>query len=97
MDGVQGEAYQGRLDHGPVDEGRVQVGRVEGGQPIPQGEVRRRGLLRLDRYDAANGLDDAKRLPVQEQLAPERGPVELSRGEGHARNSRRARWCEDGP
>ena len=62
----------------------VEVGRVEPGQPVPQREVGRRGLLGLQGDDAPDGLDHVQRFAVQEQLAAERGPVEPPAGEGHA-------------
>ena len=56
MHGVQGDAHEGRLDHRLGGEGGVQAGRVEAVEPVPQGEVGRRGLLGLEGDDAANGV-----------------------------------------
>jgi hypothetical protein len=81
--GVQRDAYQCRLDHRAVGECEVEVGRIEVGQPIPQGEIRRRGLLRLQRDRVADGVDDLYRFTTQQHLPAERGPVELSFGEAH--------------
>ena len=79
-----------------LGEGAVEVGRVEGGQPVPQREVRRRGLLRLQRDDAVDGLDHVERLAAQQQLPGQRGPVELSGGELHAESVKPPRRAEVG-
>ena len=82
-DGVQGEPQQLRLHDGLGGEGDVEVGRVEAGDAVPQREVRRGGFLRLDRHDAAHGVDDGRRLPRQEQLAGEGGAVQLPPRQRH--------------
>ncbi len=51
--GMQGDPHRGRLDDLPVIERGVEVGRIEVGHPVPQRDIRRRGLLRLQRHDAA--------------------------------------------
>jgi hypothetical protein len=81
---VQRDPHQRRLDDLLLGEGRVEVGRVEDGQPVPQREVRRGGLLRLQRHHASDGVHDVECLPLQEQLAAERGPVEPAGGDLHA-------------
>ena len=50
---VQCETNQRRLDHRAVGECRVEVGRIEVDEPVPQGEIRRRGLLSLQGDDSA--------------------------------------------
>ena len=82
--GVQRDADQRRLHHGPFGEGGVQVGRVEIREPVPQPDVGRSGLLRLQCRDSPDGVDHIQPLAAQEQLAAERGPVELPGGECHA-------------
>jgi hypothetical protein len=64
-----------------VGEGAVEVRGVEPGQPIPQGQVGRRRLLRLDRGDPVDGLDDVQLLAPKQQLAAQGRPVELAGGE----------------
>ena len=51
--------------------------------PVPEGEIRRRRLLRLQGHDPVDGLDNVESLPAQQELPAEGGPVELSRGESH--------------
>ena len=41
------------------------------------------GFLRLERDDASDGLDDVERLAAEQQLAGQRGAVELAGGEAH--------------
>jgi hypothetical protein len=64
-----------------VGEGTVEVRGVEPGQPIPQGQVGRRRLLRLDGGDPVDGLDHVELLAPKQQLATQRCPVELAGGE----------------
>ena len=66
----------------PVGERAVEVGRVEVGQPIPQRDVDRRRLLALDGDDPMDGIDHVEPLASEQQLAAERGAVELPRGQG---------------
>jgi len=63
---VQRDPHERRLDHYAVLECGVEVGRVERGQPIPQGEVRRRGLLRLQPDHPVDGVDHTHRLAAQQ-------------------------------
>ena len=62
---------------------RVEVRRIEAGDPVPERDVRRGRLLRLQRDDPADRLDDIERLAPQQQLAGEGGAVELTGGEAH--------------
>jgi hypothetical protein len=64
-------------------EGGVEVGRVEVGEPVPQCEVRRGGLLRLQRDHATHRVSDAERLAPQQHLPTEHGSVESPRGDPH--------------
>jgi hypothetical protein len=82
--GVGRDPQQRRPDDRPVGERGVEVGRVEAGQPVPQGDVRRGGLLSLEGGKAADGGGHVQRLAGQEQLPAEGGPVEPPGGEGHA-------------
>jgi hypothetical protein len=78
------DPHQRGLDDGVVGEGAVEVAGIEVEEPIPEGEVRRGGLLGLERDDAVHCLDHVQRLAPQQQLPAQGGPVELSRGESHS-------------
>ncbi len=91
VDRVQCDPHQGRPDHRPPRERGVQLGRIEVGQPVPQGQVRRSGMLRLERHHTPHGLPGLPHLPAQQQLPSEGGPVELLRGDLHAPDSAVAR------
>ena len=49
--------------------------------PVPERQVGRRGLLRLQRQDAPHGIRDIHRPPPEQELPVERGAVELPRRE----------------
>ncbi|HLQ52807.1 MAG TPA: hypothetical protein VK162_00900 [Streptosporangiaceae bacterium] len=55
----------------------MEVGWIEAGESVPQSEIRRRGVLRLQSDDAADGIDHVHRFAMQQHLPVERGPVEL--------------------
>jgi hypothetical protein len=82
--GVQGDPAL-RLDDGVVGERGVDVRRVEVGDAGPQGQVRRRGFLRLQGDEATHSLGDREALAPQQHLPGERGPVEPAGGELHVR------------
>jgi hypothetical protein len=63
-----------RLDDLVVGEGSVEVGRVEAGEPVPEREVWRRRLLRLQGDDTADRFDRVQRFAAEEELPAERGP-----------------------
>jgi hypothetical protein len=85
MHRVQRDPHQGRLDDGAVGEGLVQLRGLEPGHPVPQRDVRRRRVLRLDRDDAVNRLRHGQPLAVQQELPGQRRAVQLTGGEAHAR------------
>ena len=66
--GMERDAQERGLDDGAGGEGRVEVGGIEADHPVPEGEVRRRRLLRLQGDDPADGLDSVERLPAQQEL-----------------------------
>ena len=68
---VERRAHQPGLDEAAVLEGLGHLGRVEALEPCPQGEVRRRRLLRLEPADGRGGLDDVEPAPLKEVLARE--------------------------
>lgn len=84
VDRVQRDPHETRLDDLMAGEGSVEVGRVEAGEPVPQREVGRRRLLRLQCDHAPYRIPDAERLPLQQQLPGKRGAVEPSRRDSHA-------------
>src|SRR5262249_40027101 len=47
-------------------------------QTIPERDIERGGLLRLECDDAANGFDRRDRFARKQHLSLERGPIELS-------------------
>ena len=81
--GVQGDPEQARLDDPVLGERGIQIRRVEVGDPVPQRQVRRRGLLRLQPDQPPDGVDHVERLTLQQQLPSQGGPVELPAGELH--------------
>ena len=85
--GVQGEAYQRCLDHLAVGECGVQVGGLEVGEAVPEREVRRYGLLRLQGGDPPDSLDRVHRFAAQQQLPRQGGRVQLPDGEAHLASS----------
>jgi len=56
-------------------------GRGEAGEPVPQGEVRRGGVLYLQGEHAAHRVDDVEWLAPEQHLPAERGPVQRPRGD----------------
>ena len=84
-DGVEGDAHDRCLHDRPVGEGVVEARAVEPFDAVPQPEVRRGGLLRLQRDDPAHGVGRVDRLPPQQQLPRQRRPVQLGGGQRHAR------------
>ena len=80
---MERDAQERGLDDDAGGEGCVEVGGIEADHPVPEGEIRRRRLLRLQGHDPADGLDNVESLPAQQELPAEGGPVELSRGESH--------------
>jgi hypothetical protein len=79
---VERDPHQRRLDDLVVAEGAIQVGWVEVGDPVPQRQIRRRGLLGLQCDDPRDSVDNAEPLAGEQQLAGERRPVELTGGDG---------------
>jgi hypothetical protein len=73
---VQGDAHPGSFEHRTVGESGVEVSRVEGRQPVPQREVRRGRLLRLQRDHAIGTVAHVQRLATQQQLPAEDGAVQ---------------------
>ena len=88
-DGVERDAQELRLDDVLRGKGGVQLRGVEGSKPIPERDVRRGGLLRLQRDDPPDALDGIERLAPKQELAAQGGPVELPGGEAHAANCSR--------
>lgn len=84
-DGMQRDSHERGLHDRPIGKRPVEVRGDEAGDPVPEGHVRRRRLLRLDRGDPPDRLIDGDRLPSEQQLAVERGTIELPEGQGHAR------------
>jgi hypothetical protein len=78
---VERDPHQGGLDHLVVAEGAIQLRGIEARDPIPQREIGRGRLLRLESDDPVDRLDDTKWLPGEEQLPRERRPVQLPRGD----------------
>ena len=83
-DGMQRDPHQLVLHHGLLGEGGVEVRRIERIEPVPQRDVRGRGLLRLEGDQAMDRVGDAESLAPQQELPGERRSVELSSGEVHA-------------
>ncbi len=81
--GVQGDPHQGGPHDPQLREGPVELGGVEVGHPVPQREVGRGRLLRLERDHPPHRLGDADLLPSHQQLPFEGGPVELPCGDRH--------------
>lgn len=50
---------------------------------VPQSQVGRGGVLRLQRHDPADRVGDAAPLPAEQQLPGQGGAVELAVGQGH--------------
>ena len=73
---------QGRLDQRAVGEGPVHVGGVEALDPGEQGEVRRGGVLRLQRDDPADGLADGQVLAGEQHLPLQGGAGQRPRRSG---------------
>jgi hypothetical protein len=76
---VHRDPHELRPDHLVTGERGVKFGRVEASQPVPQGDVCRRRLLRLQCHHASCRVGDAQRFTIQQELAGQRGPVELLR------------------
>ena len=55
---------------------------IEAGDAIPQRDVGRCGLLRLQCDDPVDGLDDVQLLAAQQQLSAQRRAIELASGQG---------------
>jgi hypothetical protein len=70
-----------------VGERAIKIRRVEPGQPIPQRDVRRRGLLGLKCDDPVHRVDHADLLAAKKHLAAKRGAVEPSGSDLHAGKS----------
>ncbi len=86
--GVERYPHQLALDDGVLGEGAVEVDGVERVEPIPESDVRRRGLLGLQRDDPVHGIDHAQLLAAKQQLPAKGGPVELPGREPHLAQSR---------
>jgi hypothetical protein len=67
----QRDAYRG-----PVGEQPRQLGVLEAGHPGPQADVRRGGLLGLHADQMLDRGRGRHRLPVEQHLAREQGPIE---------------------
>ena len=62
---MQRQSDQRCLHDRPVHERRVQIRGVESSDPVPERQVGRRGLLRLQRQDAPHGIRDIHRPPAE--------------------------------
>ncbi|KRC36883.1 hypothetical protein ASE15_07485 [Oerskovia sp. Root22] len=86
--GVQRDAQQRAPHQRPARVRGVKVGGIEVRHPVPQRQVGRRGVLSLQRDEAAHRrrgpVSPRVRLPAQQQLPGEAGPVELTRRDRHA-------------
>jgi hypothetical protein len=80
---VLGQAHQRGLHHLLGLEGSVQRGRVEAAYAIPQRDVWRGGGLRLERTDRPHRLHHTKPAAPEQELAVERGAIQLSRAQLH--------------
>ena len=83
-DGMQRDPHQLVLHHGLLGEGGVEVRGIERIEPVPQRDVRGRGLLRLQGDQAMDRVGDVERLAPQQELPGEGRSVELSSGDVHA-------------
>jgi hypothetical protein len=63
---VHRDPHQRCLDRLVASEGGVEIGGVEVGEPVPQCEVRRGGLLSLQRDHAMYRVGDTERLAPQQ-------------------------------
>lgn len=61
---VQGDPHGDRADHRAVAVGLVEGGGLDAVDAVPQGEVRRGRMLRLQRDQAAHGLTGAEGFPA---------------------------------
>ena len=82
---VHRDSHQGCLDDPMIDKGAIQIGRIEVPQPTPERDVRGGGHLRVERDDPLDGVGRVELFATKQHLAGERGPIELSGGEAHAR------------
>jgi hypothetical protein len=83
--GMQGDAQQLGLDHSMLGEGGVEVRWMERIETIPEGDVRGRWLLGLERDQAMDRVDDVEWLTPQQELPSEGRSVELTIGQAHTR------------
>ena len=74
---VQGRAYERRPDYLSLLHEPRELVAPEVPQAGPQANVGRAHHLRLEACQALYGIQDGERLPVQQHLAGEGGPVEL--------------------
>ncbi len=84
MDGVERDP-EGRPFHDLVRRVcPVERNGIEALDAVPERDVRRCRLLRLQRDHAPDGLGDVQPRPLEEQLAGEGGTVQREGSEGHA-------------
>jgi hypothetical protein len=76
MDRVERDAHERGLDDELARECAIEIGGIEPGDAIPEREIRRCGLLRLDGDDTSNGIARADVLTLEQQLSTEDGAVE---------------------
>ena len=77
-DEVQRRAHQERLDDGPPPERPLERRSLEAFDPSPEGQVGRRGELRLQSSEPLDRSHGREPLAPKEQLAQQRRPVELA-------------------
>jgi hypothetical protein len=89
---VERGPHERPLDDPPLPERAIQLRGDEAVEARGQRDVRRGWLLRLERDESLDGVDDIQPLPAQEPLAGKRRAVELGGGQrsvGHRSRSYR--------
>jgi hypothetical protein len=87
---MQRDPPQRGLNHLSARKSDVEFERVERGETVPQRDIRRGGLLRLQGEHATDCVNDAEWLPLQKELAGERGAIELPCRDPHTTIAGRA-------
>ena len=88
---VHRDPHKLRPDHPVACERIVEFGRVEPGEPVPQRDIGRCGLLRLQGHHAPHRVGNVQGFAIQQQLAGQGGPVELARGDPHRSGRKNSR------